>query len=47
MDNIMINMHGPDAAQSMRVAGFQGVIIGVTGNVLENDIGTYDNNIFL
>jgi CheY-like chemotaxis protein len=34
MDNIMIHMHGPEAAQLMRSNGFKGLIVGVTGNVM-------------
>jgi CheY-like chemotaxis protein len=41
MDNIMITMHGPEAAQAMRAAGFAGLIIGVTGNVMVEDINQY------
>ena len=41
MDNIMILMHGPEAAQAMRAAGFAGLIIGVTGNVMAQDVSQY------
>jgi len=38
IDNIMLTMNGPEAAQKMRHDGFSGLIIGVTGNVLETDV---------
>jgi CheY-like chemotaxis protein len=41
MDNIMILMHGPEAAQMMRAAGFRGLIVGVTGNVMAEDVQQY------
>ena len=41
MDNIMIAMHGPEAAQAMRAVGFAGLIIGVTGNVMADDMNQY------
>ena len=41
MDNIMLVMHGPEAAQAMRAGGFQGLIIGVTGNVMAEDMNQY------
>ena len=41
MDNVMIFMHGPEAAQVMRAAGFTGLIIGVTGNVMVEDVKHY------
>lgn len=41
MDNIMSTMHGTEAAQLMRQEGFTGLIIGVTGNVLEVDVKEY------
>lgn len=41
MDNVMIFMHGPEAAQMMRAAGFTGLIIGVTGNVMVEDVKHY------
>lgn len=41
MDNTMLVMHGPQAAQVMRSAGFKGRIIGVTGNVLPQDVKDY------
>ena len=41
MDNIMLFMHGPEAAQLMRAAGFPGLIVGVTGNVMADDVNEY------
>ena len=41
MDNIMHRMHGPEAAQAMRSAGFKGLIVGVTGNVMPEDVQDY------
>lgn len=38
MDNIMISMHGPKAAKLMRVNGYDGLLVGVTGNVLPEDV---------
>ena len=31
-------MHGPDATAELRKAGYQGIVVGVTGNVLQDDI---------
>ena len=41
MDNIMVYMHGPEAAQLMRAAGFSVLIVGVTGNVMADDVNEY------
>ena len=41
MDNTMIRMNGPEAAQCMRSAGFKGLIVGVTGNVMAQDVAQY------
>ena len=41
MDNIMIRMNGPEAAQLMRSGGYRGLIVGVTGNVMEKDVADY------
>lgn len=41
MDNTMIHMHGPEAALLMRSAGFEGLIVGVTGNVMAHDVAHY------
>jgi len=41
MDNIMTKMNGPQAAAVMREKNFSGMIIGVTGNVLDEDIADF------
>lgn len=41
MDNIMLRMNGPEAAQLMRSDGYTGLIVGVTGNVMERDVADY------
>lgn len=41
MDNTMLIMHGPEAAQQMRAGGFKGLIVGVTGNVMAEDRDKY------
>ena len=38
MDNTMINCDGPEACRQIRALGYRNFIIGVTGNVLEDDI---------
>ena len=38
MDNSMPIMTGPTAARAMRAAGFTGLIIGITGNALPEDV---------
>ena len=38
MDNIMIDLHGPEAAKQMREAGFKGGIIALTGNLVKEDV---------
>jgi CheY-like chemotaxis protein len=41
MDSVMVQMQGPDAAQAMRAMGFAGMIVGVTGNVMADDVAQY------
>eukprot|EP01036_Dinobryon_divergens_P030629 gene30629-39902_t len=41
MDNTMTEMHGPQAARCMREKGFAGIILGVTGNVLQKDVAEF------
>jgi CheY-like chemotaxis protein len=41
MDNLMPVMNGPDAARHLRKIGFENLIIGVTGNVMDDDIAEY------
>ena len=38
MDNIMMHMNGPEAAEKMRRGGYRGHIAGVTGNVMAKDL---------
>jgi CheY-like chemotaxis protein len=38
MDFVMPNMNGPDATRKIRELGYDGIIIGVTGNTLPCDI---------
>jgi len=41
MDYMMPNMDGPTATKAIRALGFQGQIIGITGNALPCDITTF------
>jgi signal transduction histidine kinase/CheY-like chemotaxis protein len=41
MDNIMKVMHGPEASKELRAIGFNGTIVGVSGNVLQDDINSF------
>jgi CheY-like chemotaxis protein len=41
MDYHMPNMNGPTAAKRIREMGYEGVIFGVTGNALPEDIQTF------
>lgn len=41
MDNLMPVMNGPDAARHLRKLGFKNLIIGVTGNVMDDDLAEY------
>jgi len=43
IDNIMINMNGPETVELMRKEHFQGKIIGVTGNSLNSDIQEFQD----
>lgn len=45
MDFIMIHMNGPEAAQKMRAEfGFNGPVIGITGNALPEDIAYFKDH---
>jgi len=44
MDYMMPNMDGPTAAKEIRDLGYQGLIIGVTGNALPGDIRHFHNS---
>jgi len=42
MDYVMIRMNGPEAVQKMRAElGYRGVVIGITGNALPEDLETF------
>ena len=41
MDNLMPVMNGVQAARAMRLAGYPYIIVGVTGNVMEDDVAEY------
>lgn len=41
MDNLMPVMNGSDAAKALRVGGYNHMIIGVTGNSLEDDLNEF------
>jgi CheY-like chemotaxis protein len=41
MDYMMPNMNGPKASKRIREMGYEGVIFGVTGNALPEDIQTF------
>ena len=38
LDNIMTEMHGPEVAAAVRAMGYRGPIVGITGNVLAEDV---------
>lgn len=45
MDYVMLKMNGPEAARKMRCElGYEGPIIGVTGNALPEDIAFFIEN---
>lgn len=41
MDNQMPNMTGPEAAGALRALGYMGVVVGVTGNALVEDVNAF------
>lgn len=41
MDNLMPVMNGGQATQEIRQLGFSNPIIGVTGNIMENDVKNF------
>ena len=41
MDNLMPVMNGQDACEQMRRMGYNGVILGLTGNALPKDLAEY------
>ena len=38
MDAQMTEIHGPEAAAAMRAMGFRGMVVAVSGNVVEEDV---------
>ena len=45
MDYVMMRMNGPEAVQRMRSdLGYTGVVIGITGNALPEDLDTFRNH---
>ena len=45
MDFIMVKMNGPEAVQKMRTElGYKGVVIGITGNALPEDLAYFKNH---
>jgi len=41
MDNLMPIMNGVEATRKLREGGFRNLVVGVTGNVLEDDVAEY------
>mmetsp|Transcript_22557 Transcript_22557/g.30888 ORF Transcript_22557/g.30888 Transcript_22557/m.30888 type:complete len:124 (-) Transcript_22557:3499-3870(-) len=41
MDFVMAEMNGPEATQILRRQGFRGLVVGVTGNVLQADVDLF------
>ena len=41
MDNVMISMHGVEATRNIRSLGYDGTIVAVSGNVLEDDVSAF------
>ena len=41
MDNVMISMNGLEATRNIRLLGFSGAIIAVSGNVLQDDVNAF------
>ena len=44
MDFVMPNMDGPTAAKEIRKLGYEGIILGVTGNALDSDVRHFIEN---
>ena len=43
MDNMMPNMTGKEATANLRAKQYHGIIIGLTGNVLDEDLGEFES----
>ena len=43
MDYIMTDLHGPEAVKQIRGLNYQGFIIGVTGNIIDDDLNYFYN----
>jgi CheY-like chemotaxis protein len=41
MDNFMKTMNGPEACKHIRELGYNGIVIGLSGNVLDDDVADY------
>jgi len=41
MDNLMPIMNGVDATKALRLKGFPNLIVGVTGNAMEEDVSIF------
>lgn len=41
MDNIMTNMNGPDATKAARLLGFDSFIVGISGNMMTEDVSQF------
>ena len=41
MDDNMPNMSGPEAAKRLRELGYKGLIIAITGNVMDSDVASF------
>ena len=44
MDNIMKELNGPEACKIIRGIGYTGIVIGLSGNVLDDDVTNYLNS---
>jgi CheY-like chemotaxis protein len=41
MDDNMPNMSGPEAAKRLRELGYKGLIVAITGNVMDSDVASF------
>lgn len=42
LDNLMARMHGPETAERLRALGYKGMIVGLSGNSLEEDLKEFE-----